>query len=346
MTNKKPRIRQPSVDARHSTRQGFATPVVPTLPMNRRTFISSLLAATATLPLPAAETGASRKFTLSLSPGSIGVGAGQRDALALAARHGFESVEPYSGELTRLSAEESVALLASLRDQKLVWGAAGLPVDFRGPEEKFDEGLKQLVAQAAALQRVGASRVGTWLSPGHNSLTYHQNFEQHRRRLRAVAEVLKDHGLRLGLEYVGTISSRIRARYTFIHTLAEARELIAEIGTGNVGVVLDSWHWWQACDTETDLLALRPAEVVAADLNDAPAGVAKEQQQDGRRELPAATGVLPVAGFLQALVAIGFDGPIRAEPFNKPLNDLDNDAACAATIAAMRKAMSEAGLEK
>ncbi len=245
-----------------------------------------------------------------------------------------------------MSATEAEALLGSLREKKLVWGAAGLPVDFRGTEEKLNEGLKQLATQAPALKRAGATRVGTWLSPAHGALTYRQNFDQHRRRLRRIAEILRDSGLRLGLEYVGTISSRVRARYTFIHTLAETRELIAEIGTGNVGVVLDSWHWWQAGDTEADLLALRPEEVVAADLNDAPANVAKEQQQDGRRELPAATGVLPVAGFLKALVQIGFDGPLRAEPFNRPLNDLDNEAACAATITALRRAVADAGLGK
>ncbi len=287
-----------------------------------------------------------RQFTLSLSPGSIGVGAGQREALELAARHGFESVEPYGSELARLSAEQLADLRALLRERGLVWGAAGLPVDFRGSEEKFTEGLRELATQALALQRAGASRVGTWLSPAHASLTYRQNFEQHRRRLRAVAEVLRDHGLRLGLEYVGTISARARARYTFIHTLAETRELIAEIGTGNVGVVLDSWHWWQAGDTEEELLALRPAEVVAADLNDAPANLARDQQQDGRRELPAATGVIPVAAFLRALERIGFDGPVRAEPFNQALNALDNEAACAATSAALRRALAQAGLSK
>ncbi|HRK68426.1 MAG TPA: hypothetical protein PKY73_12805, partial [Hyphomonas sp.] len=44
----------------------------------------------------------------------------------------------------------------------------------------------------AALQRAGASRVGIWLSPGHGSLTYRQNFDQHARRLREVSRVLAD----------------------------------------------------------------------------------------------------------------------------------------------------------
>ena len=43
-----------------------------------------------------------------------------------------------------------------------------------------------------------------WRSPA----TYLENFKLHARRLRAAAEVLKDHGQRLGLEYVGTKTSR------------------------------------------------------------------------------------------------------------------------------------------
>jgi sugar phosphate isomerase/epimerase len=81
---------------------------------------------------------------------------------------------------------------------------------------------------------------------------------------------------------------------------------------------------------------------VAVDLNDAPAGIPREQQIDGQRELPAATGVIPVASFLGALRKVGYDGPVRAEPFNKALNAMDNDAACAATISALRKAIETA----
>ena len=51
----------------------------------------------------------------------------------------------------------------------------------------------------------------------------------------------------------------------------------------------------------------------------------------------------PGGGVPEALNRIGYDGPVRAEPFNKAVNDLDNDAACAAVIAAMRKAMALVG---
>jgi sugar phosphate isomerase/epimerase len=280
-------------------------------------------------------------MTISLAPGSIGVQANQTEAIDLAHRHGFESVEAYGGHLARLSATEVEALLGELKSKKLVWGAAGLPVDFRGGDDRFRGGLKELPAIAKGLERAGVERVGTWLTPAHDELTYLSNFKQHTERLREVALVLKDHGARLGLEYVGPATSRIRRRYDFVHTLAEVRELIAAIGTGNVGVVLDSWHWYTARDTEADLLALEARDVVSVDLNDAPAGLPIEQQVDNRRELPAATGVIDLRVFLGALVKIGYDGPVRAEPFNQPLNELDNEAACGATIAAMKKAFAQ-----
>jgi sugar phosphate isomerase/epimerase len=122
--------------------------------------------------------------------------------------------------------------------------------------------------------------------------------------------------------------------------MAETKELIAEIGTGNVGFVLDSWHWWTAGDTIEDLRTLKNEQIVSVDLNDAPAGIPKEQQIDGRRELPRATGVIDLAGFLKALQEVGYDGPVRPEPFNKSLNDLENEAACAATIQAMKHAFA------
>ena len=120
-------------------------------------------------------------------------------------------------------------------------------------------------------RRLRTSRLATWLMPCHEQLTYRQNFSQHASRLREVARVLDERGIRLGLEYVGPKTSWASRRYPFIHTLAEMKELVAEIGTGNVGYLLDSWHCWHAGDLLANLLALKPREVVAVDLNDAPA---------------------------------------------------------------------------
>jgi len=281
-----------------------------------------------------------RKMTIDLVCGAIGVSAGQREAIELAARHGFESVGVDGAYLATLSDDQLTELKDLLKSKGLTFGAAGLPVEFRREQPRFEEGLKALPTVAAGLQRAGLDRISTWLMPCDAKLTYIENFHQHASRLRDVAKVLKEHNVRLGLEYVGPKTSWSSQRYPFIHTMVEMKELIAEINTGNVGIQLDSWHWWNAGETAADILSLKGSDVIAVDLNDAPAGIPKDQQVDNHRELPCATGVIDLAGFLNALNQIGYDGPIRAEPFNQAVNKMSKDDACVAAATALKKAFA------
>jgi sugar phosphate isomerase/epimerase len=312
--------------------------------MHRRNFLKA--AGTATLgalsvaTITRAADSKKRKFTLDLRCGAIGVKANLQQSIDYAHEFGFESVEPSAGTVAALSQAELETVLADMKAKDLVWGAAGLPVNFRGDDAAFQAGMKTFPEMAARLQKAGITRMGTWLSPASNDLTYVANFRQHASRLREVCKVLGDYGLRFGMEYVGPKTSWTKLRYPFIHSMAETKDLIAEIGTDNVGFVLDSWHWYTAGDSLDDLLSLTNDDVVACDLNDAPAGLAVDEQMDLSRELPMATGVIDLKTFLGALVEIGYDGPVRAEPFNKPLSQMDNEQALAATAKAMRKAFA------
>ena len=305
-----------------------------------------------------------RKMKIALSPGSIGVEITQEEAIALAHYFGYEAVQPNGRELAGFSSTRLSELPGELSAFGLVWAATGLGVDFRKDEPLFQAGLRNWSGEVKALQRAGVTRVGTWIMPTHDSLTYIQNFKQragvtrvgtwimpthdsltyiqnfkqHVRRLREVAVIAEDHGMRLGLEYVGTKSLWSSKAFPFVHTMVETQELIAEIGKPNVGFVLDSWHWWTAEESSPDILTLRNVDVVSCDLNDAPVGIPRDEQHDTTRELPLATGVIPIKDFLEALVQIGYNGPVRAEPFNKRLNALSNEEACSETIIAMRKA--------
>lgn len=318
--------------------------------LNRRRFLSRVSAmglgglALSNLArvAPAAEddSGKRRKFTMCLSCGMLGVRAEPRETIALAQQFGFESVEPPVGMLLKLSDTELDELLADLKAKNLVWGATGLPTNFRGDDAAFRADIEKLPELAAGLQRAGISRIATWLSPSHRSLTYVANFRQHAARLREVAKVLSDHGLRLGLEYVGTKTLWTSGQLPFIHTMAEMKDLIGEIGQDNVGFLLDSWHWFNARESEADLLSLGNRDVVLCHLNDAPAGVPIDQQQDGTRELPCATGAIDVKTFLGAMVKIGYDGPVAAEPFYKPLRTMPRDEALRMTTDAMKKAFA------
>jgi sugar phosphate isomerase/epimerase len=287
-----------------------------------------------------AESPPRRKFAKCLSCGAIGVRADQREAIRLAHRFGFEAVEPSADFLGQLSQGQLEKLLDDMKAKKLVWGAAGLSVEFRGSDTAFQEGMKGLPRTAEALSRAGVTRVATWLSPSHPSLTYVQNFRQHARRLHEAAKVLGDHGQRLGLEYVGPKTSWTSARFPFIHTMAEMKDLIAEIGRTNVGFLLDSWHWYTAGETHADLLTLANRDVVCVHLNDAPAGIPVDRQIDSKRDLPCATGVIDLKAFLGGLLKIGYDGPILVEPFKPQLAAMPAEQSVETTAAAINKAFA------
>lgn len=276
---------------------------------------------------------------MSLDPGAIGVQVDQLALIELAAQHGFEAVTPYPSFLVD-HAQEAVA---SLQENKLVWGVAGLPIEFRKDEAKFKADLAELPRLAKALQKAKGTRMSTWIMPTHAELNYLKNFRQHVDRLQQVATILDDHGIRLGLEYVGPKTLRDSQKYAFVSTLEETRALIADLKQPNVGVVLDSFHWYTAEESVDDILTLTNQEVVACDLNDAHHGRSPREQIDGERELPVATGIIPTKDFLEALVEINYDGPVRAEPFNKALNELDDEAAVAATASALQQAFKLLG---
>jgi sugar phosphate isomerase/epimerase len=219
-----------------------------------------------------------------------------------------------------------------------------MPVDFRHDEPTFSAGMANLTGYARGIGRAGVRNVTTWVTPGSNELTYLANFKLHVARFREMARVLDDAGLRLGIEYVAPKTLWAAQRYPFIHSMAEMRELIAGVGGSNLGLVLDSWHWYHAGDSGADILALRAKDVVSVDLNDAPAGVAKDQMVDGKRELPGATGTIDAKTFLQSLHGIGFAGPVRAEPFNDLVRRMAPDDAAEAAAAALRGAFAAAGI--
>ena len=310
---------------------------------NRRNFIKKTSAATALAFVPftglkSFSLKKERKFKMGLNPGAIGVRLDQNQLLDKAAEHGFESIVAYSGTLAEWSDAQIDEFVGKMKSKNIVWGASGLPMDFRKDEATQRKGLTELPKHAEALQKAGVTRMSTWIMPTNADLTYLENMKQHGERLGEIAKILGHFDIKLGLEYVGPKTLMARDKYSFVHSLAECKELIAATGEPNVGVQLDSFHWFCAGETKADLLSLSKDDIVTVDLNDARAGLTADEQIDGKRELPMASGVIDMQSFMDALVEIGYDGPTRAEPFNQVLNDMDDEAALKATSEAMKKA--------
>jgi sugar phosphate isomerase/epimerase len=285
----------------------------------------------------ASQTNGKVKFYKNLGHGHIGVKADQRQALEYAIKYGFAGITPNPGEFEGTSAAEILEWVAAMKEKGVRYGTGGLPVEFRRDEDRFKKDLSQLPRQAGLLKQLGVNRVATWISPGDNELTYLQNFEQLKTRFREAAKVLQDYDIRLGLEFVGPRTSRARFRFPFICTQLDMMELVGAIGTPNVGLLLDSWHWYTSHGTVEELLRLANKGIVHVHVNDAPSGVPVDEQVDNRRALPVTTGVIDLKGFINALVKIGYDGPVECEPFDQELRKMDPDAALLKTSESLNR---------
>ena len=199
--------------------------------------LAALLSVDATRRSAFGQSDRRAKFRMSLRCSSIGIQADQMKAIRLAHKHGFDAVVPDAGFLAELSDDSRARLLEDMRDKQLVWGAAGLPVSFGGDDQRFEAGLKQLPRLADALQKSGAKSMGTAIGSSSLQLTYLANFRRTATRIRACAKILADHGLRLGLEYLGPKTMWASRRHSFVHSMAETKELIAEAGADNNGQV-------------------------------------------------------------------------------------------------------------
>ncbi|MBX2843390.1 MAG: sugar phosphate isomerase/epimerase [Flammeovirgaceae bacterium] len=316
---------------------------------NRRNFLQQASVFSAALAMPYSLSSmmkinlSKRKFTLDLSPGAIGVNDSPEELVDYCIKYGFESLAPFTEFLMEKDQEKVKSIVEKMKKNKVSWGSAGLPVDFRKSEAIFKEGLANLGNHAKAMEKYGATRMNTWIMPNHPELTYRANFKQHTERIKEISKILADHNVRFGLEYVGPKTLMTANKYAFIHTLPECMELISEINEENVGVVLDSFHWFTGGDTKEDLLSLTNKDVVACDINDARINLSVDEQIDGKRELPLATNTIDLKTFMEALISIEYDGPVRAEPFNKKLIEMDNDEALKTTMTAMKKAFDLIG---
>lgn len=281
-----------------------------------------------------------------LSTGTIGCNPGDlRAALALAHLGGFEGLEVHAPAVAdEIDRDGADAVQKRFADVRIRPAGFGLPLDWRTTDENWRRGLDQLPRRAKAAAALGIDRCFTWVMPCSNERTLEQNIPFHIERFKPIADILARHHIRLGLEFIGPKTLRDSQKHPFIHTMADMLDLGRQIGP-NVGILLDAFHWYTSHATLDDIRALRAEQVVYVHVNDAIAGVDVDQQLDQVRDLPGASGVIDITGFLQALKSIGYDGPITPEPFKKKLKDLPDDEARVKQVgAAMDDVFVKAGL--
>ncbi len=282
-----------------------------------------------------------------LNAGAIGIrGKSLAETIALAKESGFAGIDFDIKEAAQLADVHGTAYVRDLfAASGILPGLWGLPVAWN--QDSWRDDLAQLPRLAALGAELSCTRTATWCPSWSDSRPYEENWAWHIERYRPIAQVLAEHGCRLGIEFLGPKSLRTGHPYEFISTMDEMLRLAADIGTGNVGLLLDAYHQYTGYGTPADLDRITAADVVTVHVNDALPGVPIDELPDLDRRLPLETGVIDLATFMRKLAAVGYDGPVTTEPFSARINAIaagDPLAAAQEVSAAMDNLWQAAGI--
>ncbi|MBW8350246.1 sugar phosphate isomerase/epimerase [Bacillus sp. IITD106] len=255
-----------------------------------------------------------------LSTAGLGEVKNLEELIILASENGFGSVDTSGQDLRNFAEEKGLDhAKAFLYERKVAIGSIGLPLEWRQSEEQFKEGLSTLLEDAKIAAEFGCTSCCTYVLPATDYNAAHF-MALATKRLRLCAQILKEYGINLGLEFVGPHHLRTAWKNPFIWEMQDTLDWIEAIGEPNVGLLLDSYHWYTISGTIDDLLALRPDQITHVHLNDAK-DVPVEEVLDNDRIYPG-EGVIDLAGFLKALNQIGYKGSVTQEILTKePLTE-------------------------
>jgi sugar phosphate isomerase/epimerase len=308
--------------------------------MTRREFIGAGAAASV-LALASARAQAGKMY-VSLNGALIaGKNVGWPDSARLAARLGFGGIDWSLGPAKTAGLDATKALFAELKIRPTI---VGLPINAgRGDEPAFQTALGPLAEDAKFCAAVGCTKMMVVLSPT-SPTPKAEYLPMFRTRMQSVAKILEQSNIRLGLEFLGVQSFRMAPagqppRNEFVWKMNEAVALAREIG-GNVGVVLDAWHWHHAGGTVQDILDAGKSRIIHIHVSDA-RQQPPEDVRDNQRLMPG-EGVINLDGFFKALQTIGYDDGISPEPLGRITPEMTAEEGAKlgldTTLAEMRKA--------
>ena len=229
--------------------------------------------------------------------------------LAVAQEAGFSLVDWDAGDiLGRVERDGLEAVKRLFSDHRVSWAGFGVPTDLFADEATFQASLERVARVGHVAHQFHATRAMTWLWPSIDEPPVAVAL-QIVRRARQVADLLAQSEVQLGLEFVGPHHLRNK-KYPLLHSLTDMLALIDAIDRPNVGVLLDSYHWYTSESSLEELQTLPVAKVVEVHINDATKSPPEAHDQD--RVLPG-EGQIPLKTFLSYLGKGGYEGPLSLE---------------------------------
>jgi len=173
-----------------------------------------------------------------------------------------------------------------------------------------DDGHRSLLAECENLCEIAAAIHCPYIvvvpSPLPKGTNRAEVIAESTRVLDDLSGVAAKHGIALAFEFLGQPECSVQ-------TLALADEIVRGVGRPNVGLVIDSFHFYAGGSTFDSIRALDADRLFIFHINDAE-DLPREQLEDRHRLLPG-LGILPLREIIGALRTIGYDRVTSVEIF-------------------------------
>ena len=250
-----------------------------------------------------------------------------------ASEAGFDCLEIWASKLRVFLESHSAADLNNL------FAANGLePYGINSIERitfRDAAGHEALLAECEDLCRTAADIRCPYIvvvpSPLPADTGWREVIEESARVLSQLGSIAEECGIGLAFEFLGQTDCSVQ-------TLALADEIVQRVNRENVGLVIDSFHFYAGGSTIDSIAALDPDHLFIFHINDAE-NRPREKLEDKHRLLPG-LGILPLTDIVRALKGIGYDRVASVEIFRPEYWERDPFELARAARAAAERAIN------
>lgn len=222
---------------------------------------------------------------------------------------GFDFVEIWAAKLRTFLRTKSAADLRKLFDENALEPLSINSIEhvtFRTPAE-----FEAIKAECEELSLLAAELRCPYIVvvPGRlpeQAPSLEEIIDESVRVLTELSDIAGRHGIGLGFEFLGQTDCSVQ-------TLELADEIVRRVDRPNVGLVIDSFHFYAGGSTFDMIEGIAPESLFIFHINDAE-NLPREHLRDSHRLLPG-LGILPLAEMFEGFKRIGYDRVASVEIF-------------------------------
>ena len=253
--------------------------------------------------------------------------------LRVAEAAGFEYLEIWAAKLREFLKNNTAAVLKALFAQHNLQ-----PLSINSIEHitfRDDAAYASIRKQCEDLSRIAQEIGCPWIVvvPGRipeSGATRAEVIDESVRVLNELCDIAEKHGVALAFEFLGQTDCTVQ-------TLDLAHEIVRTANRNNLGLVIDSFHFYAGGSTIDMIEALDPRLLAVFHINDAE-NRPREELNDSHRLLPG-LGILPLRAMIGAFGRIGYDRVTSIEIFRPEYWELNPLELARAAYEATRKVL-------